>query len=110
LQLPPELRAEALPAMLLQPLVENALQHGVAKRPGPATVAVIARRDAQGLVIEVCNSGRLGVESPIGGRSASGYGLQHVRERLAALYGRAASCNVVETSVPEVRVTLHLPA
>ena len=126
LQLPPELRAATLPAMLLQPLVENALQHGVCARPGPGTVSVVARRDVQGLVIEVRNSGRLGAGTgtgtglgngtgagigvDAGARVGTGYGLQHVRERLAALHGSAARCTVQETAAAEVCVTLHLPA
>ncbi len=138
LQLPPELRAEKLPAMLLQPLVENALKHGVGVRPGRGTVRVVARREAQGLVIEVRNSGRLGAGASLGadidsgisagisagigvgggvaigvnavGRAGTGYGLQHVRDRLAALHGRAARCTVAETAADEVCVTLHLPA
>ncbi len=106
LDLPADLRAMKLPAMLLQPLVENAVQHGVAAQPGPGTVMVAARREGPALVVQVRNSGRLRKDAGSGG----GYGLQHVRERLAALHGNAARCTVEETAAPEVCVTLHLPA
>ncbi len=81
---PPDALAGAVPDLLLQPLVENALQHGIEQRAGPGTVAVRARRDGGVLRLEVCDDGR----GPAPG-AAEGIGLGTTRERLRALFGSA---------------------
>ncbi|PZQ64103.1 MAG: hypothetical protein DI570_06655 [Phenylobacterium zucineum] len=79
--------ADALvPALILQPLVENAIKHGV-NDPGEVTlISVTATRVDDDLVVTVRDNGP-------GGRQAggAGVGLQNIRGRLAAMYGSAAS-------------------
>lgn len=79
----------AVPAFVLQPLVENAVVHGVGRSRGRCRLAVRARRDDGGLVLEVENdlpeSGA--AEGP---SSGSGVGLQNTRARLEQLYGSRA--------------------
>jgi signal transduction histidine kinase len=72
-----------VPTLLLQPLVENAIRHGVGARPGPGRVEVRARREAGWLRLEVRDSGP-GLTS---GEPAEGVGLSNTRARLGRLYG-----------------------
>jgi signal transduction histidine kinase len=94
LELPPALEAAAIAPMLLQPLVENAVKHGVEPQVGAGSIEVTARETAEGIEISVCDSGpglapQHEQARPRPGHSS--YGLQHVRERLQALYGSAGS-------------------
>lgn len=90
LDLPEELRAAAVPPLLLQPLVENAIRHGLEPQVEGGRIAVAARRDGERLLLEVRDTG-VGLSSPasqqVGGTR---FGLTQVRERLAALYGSKA--------------------
>ncbi len=79
--------ADALvPSFLLQPLVENALQHGLAKQPGPGRIAIIARRRDEMLQLAVRDDGK-GVTR----RYAEGLGVRNTRARLEHLYGDRAA-------------------
>lgn len=84
-----DVRELALPPLMLMPLVENAVQHGVEPQAGAVTVTVLAQRTANGVTVEVRDNGA-GVGS---GQAVlgSGVGLRNVRQRLEALYGPAAS-------------------
>jgi len=75
----------SVPTLLLQPLLENALEHGLGARPGPGWVAIRARRDARWLQLEVEDSGP-GFTSDTSPRGR-GVGLANTRARLAQLYG-----------------------
>jgi two-component system, LytTR family, sensor kinase len=83
----------AVPAFLLQPLVENALRHGIAKRADGGVVEVSARRDANQVVLSVTDDGVGPVTqaSPAPGSAGNGLGLANIRERLTTLYGDGAS-------------------
>jgi two-component system LytT family sensor kinase len=74
-----------VPSLLLQPLVENAIHHGVAKLPGPACITIRAARDGGDLLISVCDTGA-GL-APRAASSREGIGLSNTRARLAELYG-----------------------
>ncbi len=79
-----------MPSFLVQPLVENAVKHGVARSRGPVAVSIEARAEDGKLRIDVENG--LPVEPDEGAdRPRSGVGLKNVRRRLEALYGNAAS-------------------
>ncbi len=78
----PGLESLAVPSLLLQPLVENAVRHAVAPRPEGGTVRLSARRSGRGLELEVGDDGPgLDAERAPGG---AGFGLHSVRERLRA--------------------------
>ncbi|GJI90657.1 sensor histidine kinase [Duganella hordei] len=76
-----------LPPLMLMPLVENAVQHGVEPHAGPVTVAVSAQRTQDRVQVMVRDNGA-GVGNAVLG---SGVGLRNVRQRLDALYGPAAN-------------------
>jgi signal transduction histidine kinase len=103
----PALAQLRVPPMLLQPVVENAIKHGLEPNVDGGEVAVSARRDGATLVLAVTDTGRgFRVTAPPG---ASGIGLANLRARLAALYGDAATLTVEDVSPHGARVTITLP-
>ncbi len=102
IDLAPEVRRAAIPTLLLQPLAENAVRHGIALSASPGVVEVRAFRDDGRLVIEVFNSGALG--SP----SSRGVGVRNTRERLQTLYGDQARFDLAEDA-GGVRASLSIP-
>lgn len=83
----PELLDAAVPSLILQPLVENALRHGIGRNLGEDTVEIEARADGGGLCIEVRNRNSTLQQPAAGGH---GIGLANTRLRLRELYGEAA--------------------
>jgi sensor histidine kinase YesM len=103
---PAELRAHPLPPLLIQPLVENAIKHGLEPKMQGGSVKVSVRADAATLVVEVADDG-LGFASS----TSSGLGLANLRERLAALYDGNARLTIEDGSPGTlVRVVLPLAA
>ncbi len=84
LELPPELAAQPVPTLLLQPLVENAIKHGLEPKIEGGSVAVSAHREGKNIVLNVIDSG-------VGLKVGAGFGLAQVRERLQATYGSQAA-------------------
>jgi two-component sensor histidine kinase len=84
-----DLRGAPVPALLLQPLVENALEHGAPQPPEPARVAIRCRREGGALLLEVQDNGPglVHPDEPLVGR---GVGVTNTVERLRGLYGTAA--------------------
>jgi sensor histidine kinase YesM len=72
-----------VPSMILQPLVENAVRHGIEARPGNGCVTIRARRDGEALRLEVRDTG----PGFCGGGVEHGVGLSNTRARLEHLYG-----------------------
>ena len=81
----PDLGDAMVPPLILQPLVENAIRHGVAAREGRGTVRVRTERSGESLLLAVEDDGP-GFE-PIGGGASEGVGLANTRARLEQLYG-----------------------
>ena len=88
LDLPPELRDLPVPPLLLQPLVENAIKHGLEPKVEGGRIEVAARRDAGNLVLDVRDTG-VGL-SHAAATAGTRFGLAQVRERLATLYAERA--------------------
>lgn len=80
-----------VPNLILQPLVENAIRHGISVAPQAGRVEVRASRDGDRLLLEVRDDGPGPGGPPIGG----GIGLSNVRGRLEELYGESASLELV---------------
>jgi two-component system, LytTR family, sensor kinase len=97
-----------VPHLILQPLVENAIRHGVARRPQPGSVHIRAWRDGatQSLNLEVLDDGP-GPGS--GDPRRTGVGLANVRSRLAELYGDGHDFLIAGRAEGGTRVTITLP-
>jgi hypothetical protein len=106
LQLPPDLAQRRVPTLLLQPLVENAIKHGLEPQVQGGHLTVRAAAQGDRLLLEVCDTG-LGPGAA--GESGSGFGLLQVRERLAAVYGPAASLDLAPTQPRGTRAAILLP-
>jgi two-component system, LytTR family, sensor kinase len=103
---PDALNAE-VPALLLQPLVENAIGHGIARRPGPGTITVEADiRDGEVLELRVLDTGP-GLGSGDPGRT--GVGIANTRARLEQLYGPHQELALTNRPEGGVCVTVRLP-
>ena len=83
-EITPEAMQARIPNLLLQPLVENAILHGIAPRPGPGHVDLLGRVDGSNLHLEVRDDG-LGFDGTK--RAKEGIGLANTRERLTKIYG-----------------------
>ncbi len=93
-----------VPPLLLVTLVENAVKHGVAARLGPGFLRYEASLGSEGLCLHVRNSGALAENW----QGKGGMGLAHTRERLALLFGRAATMTLSQTA-DGVEATVCLP-
>ncbi len=104
-EVPPELLECPFPPMLLQPLVENSVKHGLEPKIEGGELRVAAALNEGRLRIAVEDTG-VGLRE---GGPSSGIGLDNVRERLKGLYGDAARLEVGENAAGGVTATLELP-
>jgi len=107
LDLPGVLAQAKVPSLLLQPLVENAIQHGLEPKVGGGEIRVSARREGEEVVIEVCDTG-VGFSGG-GPASGQGFGTTQVRERLATLYGSPASIEFGNIDTGGCRAVVRYP-
>jgi signal transduction histidine kinase len=98
LELPPELANHPIPTLLLQPLVENSIRHGLEPKVEGGSITVGARREGDWLLLEVSDTG-VGLHNAPQGTPApaGGFGVAQVRERLATAYGTRSA---IESLVP----------
>ncbi len=104
LTLPSDLTQHGVPALLLQPLVENAIRHGLEPKVEGGHIEVSAARDGGRLLLAVRDSG---VGRPATPRE--GFGLAQVHERLATRYGAAARLEIGPAAGGGTLATLTLP-
>ena len=108
LLLPQELASHAVPTLLLQPLVENSIKHGLEPQVTGGSITLRASVAAGFLMLEVADTGvglrTLGIDKP-----GSGFGLAQVRERLATAYGDAATLTTAANAPAGTLVTITLP-
>lgn len=97
-----------VPSLLLQPLVENAIRHGVARTIGPCRVEIAARGEGDRLHIEVVDNGP-GAGCDAGSPPGSGLGLRNIRERLAQLFGERYSLDLGPSSGGGCAVHVSIP-
>jgi hypothetical protein len=104
----PECLDAQVPHLLLQPLVENAVRHGVSKRSSNGLIRIVAKRDGRSLRIWIRDNGP-GLPEPSDENPRQGLGLTLTRERLRALYSEEQSCEI--RNVPEggAEVALRTP-
>ncbi|MBC7918517.1 MAG: histidine kinase [Rhodoferax sp.] len=109
LDLPDSLRDLAIPSLLLQPLVENSIQHGLEPQVGGGTITVSARQDGNLLTLQVQDTG-VGLGQPAAeDKQPGGFGLTQVRERLATLYGNASAIDLIAAPAGGTRATITFP-
>jgi two-component sensor histidine kinase len=99
-----EARRALVPSLILQPLVENAIRHGVAEAPGPRRVELRARVELGRLIVVITNDG-----PPLSPASREGYGLRNIRSRLTALYATRAAFSLTPGGSGGAVATLDLP-
>ena len=107
IDVPPEFEAACVPTLILQPLVENAIKHGVARSLAPVTITIRALASPAGMLILVEDDG-----APQSGPCTcpgTGTGLANVRARLAARFGDAADCAWGPRDAGGFRAALRLP-
>ena len=101
-----------VPSILLQPLIENSIKHGLEPRIHGGTVTLRSRLEGDRLAIEVADDG-VGMNNgtaSLSRRTSSGIGMKNVQERLEVLYGKQASFNVVSNPGRGTLVSIEIPA
>jgi two-component system LytT family sensor kinase len=108
-----------VPSMILQPLVENSIKHGLARKVGPGMITLRSRRAGGRAIIEVEDDGMGFVLDRLDQPMSSGIGLANVRERLHVIYGATYQLTLASTpgkgtsaviEVPEMMVTEQITA
>jgi two-component system, LytTR family, sensor kinase len=101
-----------VPSILLQPLIENSIKHGLEPRIHGGTVTLRSRLEGDRISIEVADDG-VGINtnpSSAVRRTGSGIGMKNVQERLEVLYGNLARFNVVSNPGRGTLVSIEIPA
>ena len=119
LDLPPTLETAPVPRFILQPLVENAIRHGLEPQVSGGRIEVQAQAEGQQLLLTVRDNG-LGISELALAESArpltsdterprASWGLTHVRQRLHTLYGERAGMHISPVATGGTCVVLTLP-
>lgn len=119
LDLPDSLTTAHVPSFILQPLVENAIRHGLEPKVSGGHIEVQARAQGLQLLLTVCDNG-LGISElalaesahplrPATDRPTASWGLTHVRQRLHTLYGESAAMHISLVPNGGTCVVLTLP-
>lgn len=108
LSVEPELHDALVPALILQPIVENAYVHGLSQCGEDGELAIDIRRDGRRVRMSVLNSGN-GLNPQRREPDRPGVGLANVRDRLRLHYGERGSLSVREVGMGRVNVTIALP-
>ncbi|MCO4774027.1 MAG: histidine kinase, partial [Deltaproteobacteria bacterium] len=114
-QIDPSLLDEMVPGLILQPLVENAVQHGIAVRPEGGKLLIRGDRIDTGLLLSVEDDGpgmpaELTVPGPTSrGTGGHGGGFANVRRRLGLRFGDASRLDVLRVAAGGTRIEMHLP-
>ena len=106
LDLPPGLAAQPVPPLLLQPLVENSIKHGLEPKVEGGHISVSARRQGDLLMLQVLDTG-VGLSTAF--EANPGFGLAQVRERLLASYGTASAIELIAVSACGTSATVTFP-
>lgn len=93
-----------VPSLVVLPLVENAVRHGLSTKVGPGRLAIDARRDGADLLVTVEDDG-LGASLPL----RTGVGIANTRERLVGMYGARAGLDVETEPWKGFRARLRVP-
>ena len=97
-------RTARVPLLLLQPIVENSIRHGLAARTTAGRIEVRGRRSSDRLTLDVIDDGE-----PVNGAPRQGIGLNNVRARLEALHGDRFDLRLTPAETGGTRVTIDIP-
>ncbi|MDQ3323690.1 MAG: histidine kinase [Acidobacteriota bacterium] len=97
-----------LPSMILQPLLENALRHGIATRPGAGIIGIRAERFDGMLQLKISDNGG-GIADAGAGNLREGIGLSNTRARLRQLYGTRQTLILHNSESGGLEVILQIP-
>jgi two-component system LytT family sensor kinase len=111
-EIDPRTLAILVPSILLQPLIENSIKHGLEPRIHGGTVTLRSRLEGDRVRIEVADDGVGMGNRPASAlnRPGGGIGMKNVQERLEVLYGNEAKFNVVSNPGRGTLVTIEIPA
>ena len=107
LDISPDTLDALVPHLLLQPLVDNAVKHGVSRLPGGGEIRIAATTRARQLKIEICDNGP-GISNR-GTLPSSGLGLRITRERIRSLYGHEQSLELLGLPEGGTRAQVSIP-
>lgn len=110
-EVPSDAEQAEVPNLILQPLVENAIHHGISKRIAPGWIRVESRRDGRWLVLRVCDSGP-GIPDAMLENNLlfeAGIGLSNTHARLRQLYGTDATIEAANMPESGCCLTLRFP-
>jgi two-component system LytT family sensor kinase len=102
-------QAAQVPALLLQPLIENAVEHGQDPASGELNIAICVARERGTIKISIRDHGRGVLSERNGASSQEGHGLSNARKRLAAVYGDRAALSLSTHAEGGAIVRIHLP-
>jgi two-component system LytT family sensor kinase len=109
-EIAPETMDVVVPGMLLQPLIENSIKHGLEPRISGGTVTLRSRIEEGMLVIDVEDDGvGMTADRPEFSRSGGGIGMRNVRDRMEVQYGSRASVEFNSRPGRGTKVTLRMP-
>lgn len=104
IEMAPETAAASVPPLLLQPLVENAVRHGVATRLEGGTVTIVTRRAGERVIVTISNP-----RDEDARRGGTGLGLGIVRRRLAAAFGNGEGALAIDAAPETYRAAVTVP-
>jgi two-component system, LytTR family, sensor kinase len=104
--LAPETLEAAVPTLLWQPVLENAIRHGVTPLAGRGRIVIASQREGDDLVLEIRDNG---AGLPLGATYREGVGLRNIRERVHQLYGSRARFSLTPAPGGGTAATLRLP-
>ena len=106
---PDELRNALVPAFLLQPLVENAIRHGIEPQRGPGCLSISAKQEEQHLHLTVRDDGRGANNADSQSTDRHGIGLTNIQTRLQMLYGKSQHFSLEWVEPHGCRIDICLP-
>jgi two-component system, LytTR family, sensor kinase len=106
---PADLLKALVPALILQPVVENAIRHGIEPRRGPGLISIEAKQENNHLHLSVRDDGRGLSSLDVNGSGRRGIGLANTKARLQGLYGQNQSFSFGKAEPRGCRVDIRLP-
>ena len=108
-EISPDTEDVIVPSMILQPLVENSIKHGLARKVGPGSIVIRSWREHGRAIIEVQDDGMGFLLERLDEPMASGIGLANVRERLRVIYGATYQLTLDSQPGSGTRARIEVP-